>query len=203
LSHENGQQLEHNATIPRTEMNQEINLFWKFFPKQWVEEVLLPETNKHLKKPILLGEFTRWIGVCLLMSTIRGCERKDFWSTKEISAFKGAPYWFGNFMKKSRFEDILWNLRLTDQPFPPFHDPFFAIRQMVSAWNQNMKYNFAPSWVSTLDESMCAWLSKYTCPGWMVVPPKPHPYDNEYHTICCGKSGIMYYVKIVKGKDHP
>jgi Transposase IS4 len=74
---------------------------------------------------------------------------------------------------------------------------------MVSAWNPNMKYNYAPSWVSTLDESMCAWLSKYTCPGWMVVPQKPHPYGNEYHTICCGKSGILYYVEIIKGKDCP
>ena len=26
---------------------------------------------------------------------------------------------------------------------------------------------------------------------------------NEWHSICCAQSGIMYAVKLVKGKDHP
>jgi hypothetical protein len=26
---------------------------------------------------------------------------------------------------------------------------------------------------------------------------------NEYHSICCGLSGIMYAIELVKGKDHP
>ena len=26
---------------------------------------------------------------------------------------------------------------------------------------------------------------------------------NEYHSICCGSSGIMYTIKLVKGKDRP
>ena len=33
----------------------------------------------------------------------------------------------------------------------------------------------------------------WTCPGWMFVPRKPHPTGNEYHSICCGVSGIMYF----------
>ncbi len=44
-------------------------------------------------------------------------------------------------------------------------------------------------------------------PGWMVVPRKPHPFGNEYHTICDGEVGcgnpIMWLVKLQEGKDRP
>ncbi len=43
--------------------------------------------------------------------------------------------------------------------------------------------------------------------GWMCVPRKPHPYGNEYHTICNGdlKSGtsIMFWAELVEGKGCP
>ena len=29
-------------------------------------------------------------------------------------------------------------------------------------------------------------------PGFFFFPLKPHPKVNEYCTICCGESGIMY-----------
>ena len=35
------------------------------------------------------------------------------------------------------------------------------------------------------------------------MPRKPHPFGNEYHTICCGETGIMYFVELVEGKDRP
>ena len=49
---------------------------------------------------------------------------------------------------------------------------------MVDEWNKNMAELFTPSWVSCLDESMSPWMNKYTCPGWMFVPRKPHPFGS-------------------------
>ena len=37
----------------------------------------------------------------------------------------------------------------------------------------------------------------------MFVPRKPWPFGNEYHSVCCGLSGVMYGVELVEGKDHP
>ena len=37
----------------------------------------------------------------------------------------------------------------------------------------------------------------------MFVPRKPWPFGNEYHTVCCGNTGIMFAMEIVKGKDAP
>lgn len=82
-------------------------------------------------------------------------------------------------------------------------DKFHEVREVIDAWNKNMATNFVPSWVSCLDESMSPWTNKYTCPGFMFVPRKPHTYGNEYHTICCCKTGILYQLELVEGKDAP
>ena len=74
---------------------------------------------------------------------------------------------------------------------------------MMDAWNDNMAEQFTPSWVSCLDESMSLWMNKYTCPGRMFVPRKPHPFGNEYHSVCCSMSGIMWGIELVEGKDAP
>ena len=62
---------------------------------------------------------------------------------------------------------------------------------------------FIPSWVSCLDESMSPWTSRWTCPGWMYVPRKPHPQGNGYHTIACEESGILYGIELVEGRTRP
>ena len=37
----------------------------------------------------------------------------------------------------------------------------------------------------------------------MFVPRKPWPFGNEYHTVCCCSSGIMWGIDLVEGKDRP
>ena len=74
---------------------------------------------------------------------------------------------------------------------------------MIKLFNKHMAEVFVPSWVSCLDKSMSIWFNKFTCPGWMFVPRKPHPFGNEYHSICCGLSGVMFAIELVEGKDRP
>ena len=66
-----------------------------------------------------------------------------------------------------------------------------------------MAENSNPSWVSYLYKSMSMWFIRCTYHGWMFVLSKYHPFDYKYHTIACGKSGILYAIEIVEGKDHP
>ncbi len=74
---------------------------------------------------------------------------------------------------------------------------------MIKAWNDHMSNSFVPAWALCLDESMLIWYSLYTCPRWVFCPCKPHPFENKYHSMCCGKSGVMIYVEMVEGKDRP
>jgi hypothetical protein len=84
-----------------------------------------------------------------------------------------------------------------------YEDKFWEVQQMLQAWNTNMEGNFCPSSFTCLDESMSKWVNQHSCPGYMYVPRKPWPYGNKYHTICCCKSGIMFGMELVEGKDTP
>ena len=106
-------------------------------------------------------------------------------------------------MSRKRFDTILRAIFYTNHDKPTYRDKFWEVRQMVDEWNKNMAQQFTPSWVSCLDESMSPWTNKYTCPGWMFVPRKPHPSGNEYHSVCCFMSGIMWGMELVEGKDAP
>ena len=73
---------------------------------------------------------------------------------------------------------------------------------MIVAWNGHTQIIFIPYCISCLDESMYVWMNKFTCPGFVFCPRKPHPKGNDYHTICCGESGIIYVCEIVEGRNH-
>ena len=66
-----------------------------------------------------------------------------------------------------------------------------------------MQQSFTPGYVNSLNESMSVWTNKFMCPGLMFVPRKPWPFGNEYHSVCCCTSGIMWGIEMVEGKDHP
>lgn len=180
--------------------------FLIFLPEDWMKTVMLPEMNKNIigSNPVDWPEFLRFIGLLLLMATVRaGCDRRAWFEDTEPSEFEGAPFRLHKYMSRTRFECILNALRYTNKPPPPYKDKFHQVREIFNAWNTNMSSVFVPSWVSCLDESMSPWTSRWTCPGWMYVPRKPHPMGNEYHTIACGVNGILYQFELVEGKDTP
>ena len=183
-----------------------LDWFLRFLPRQYIANVLIPETNKSLEDtdmPLTFGEFLRWLGLWFLMSTISGVPREEFWSSSDVSMFYGAPFRLHSLMTKRRFNSILAALKYTDVPFPPFKDKIHEVRQLIVSFNSRMTEVFNPAWVSCLDESMSVWTSKFSCPGWIFVPRKPHPMGNEYHTICCGQTRILYQLELVEGKDRP
>ena len=194
------------SDFPKNFIPTPVQLFEHLFPKKYLQEVLIRQTNKALppnEPHLTYGELLRFIGLWFEMATCHFENRRGFWSTKSVERHTGAPFRFNVDMSRSRFETILASLALTDEDAPTFYDPFWEVRQIQREWNENMFDHFSPSWISVLDESMSKWLSEYTCPGFMCVPRKPWPLGNEWHSICCAQSGVMYAVELVEGKDHP
>ena len=178
-----------------------------FFFKRFILEVIIPETNKHMKedkhRAVTYGEFLCWLGLWFLRATITGPDCSDFWSIGEVDCFVGAPMHLGHLMSRKQFEAILKVLSYTSHQRPAFQDRFWEVHQMLDAWNTNMMEQFTLSWVNCLDESMSTWTNKYSCPGWMFMPRNPWPFGNKYHIVCCSLSGIFWQMELVEGKDSP
>jgi len=180
-----------------------LSYFEAFIPKEFIEETIIPATNERLHHPLYYGEFLRWLGLWFLMATTEGNNRHDFWSSSNVDRFKGAPFRLNDLMSRDRFDQILGALAFNSTARPSYPDKFWEVRDLLESWNDNMANEFEPSWVSCLDESMSKWINQYTCPGFVFCPRKPWPFGNEYHTIACGESKILWRTEIVEGKDEP
>eukprot|EP00956_Cyclotella_meneghiniana_P035814 scaffold118478_cov62-Cyclotella_meneghiniana.AAC.7 len=182
-----------------------LQIFCFFFPMAWLENVLIPKTNLNLKRDISLGEMIRYIGLRMRIASVGGAfSTEDYWTTQEFDGEENAcPYNFREYMSKTRFDNITSALTFTDVPKPAFIDRFWEVRQMIDEWNKNMAAVFYAGWVVCLDESMSIWHNRWTCPGWVFCPRKPHPFGNEYHTACCALCGILFVIELVQGKDYP
>lgn len=152
------------------------------FPISYIKEVIIPKTNVRLGEPMNYAEFLMFIGLWFLFVTVQGCHVRDFWSLKPEDRFRGAPFRVYDLMDRSRFKAILWSLTYVSLPDEDTNsNKFKHVRTLIKQWNQNMTTNFTSSWIICLDESMSPWTNCWTCPGYMYVPRKPHPFGNEYH----------------------
>ena len=102
-----------------------------FFPRAFIENVMIGGINKRIENHVTLGEFLRWLGIWLLLATMNGFSRVEFWSEKPIDRRNGAPYRFNDLMSGRRFSEILTNLCYTDRQAPSFCDRFWEVRQIV------------------------------------------------------------------------
>ena len=138
------------------------------------------------------------------MAAVSSFTRDDFWSVDTVFDHRQnhCPYRFNPYMSKRRFDIITRELRLTGRIPPRFKDPFWQVRDLLKAWNDNMAAFFRSSWVICVDESMSIWHNRWTCPGWIFCPHKPHPIGNEYKMGCCALSGVMFVIALLEGKDH-
>ncbi len=105
---------------------------------------------------------------------------------------------------KNCFREIIGAIWYTDRPQPKYLDHFHDIRQMQDEWNKRMANKDFSLWWDCLEKSMLMCLNPHV-PGWMVVSHKPHPFGNEYHTICDNEfrlgNPIMWHVELQEGKD--
>ena len=93
------------------------------FFTSFIKHVILPQTNNNLpvgEKHVQYGEFLCWLGLWMLMGTLFGPQRHEFWATHTINTFHGAPLRLGIWMSRKCFDTILSALSFTDAT-PPQH----------------------------------------------------------------------------------
>ena len=96
-----------------------LHLFLVMFPEDYLEEVLITETNKGLSVPMDLQKYIQWVGFWLYMACWVGIESCwDWWSTATPSMAKGDPSRPNRIMSCNRFDSILSALRFTNREVP-------------------------------------------------------------------------------------
>jgi hypothetical protein len=100
------------------EMN-ELKLFRMCFPEKYINDVIIPETNKCLGTPMTLQEFYVWLGCIFYMACFEGVgNRVEWWLTTPIDMFKGAPFWLNRFITWNRYVEITSAIGYTDVAEP-------------------------------------------------------------------------------------
>ena len=102
-------------------------------PEEYLEEVLIPETNKGLSVPTDLQDYIQWVGCWIYMACWVGIESfLDWWYTTTPSMAKSDPFRLNSIMSCNRFDSILSAIRFTNREVP-YEDGFLQMRQWEEA----------------------------------------------------------------------
>ena len=98
-----------------------LQIWEGLFFTSFIKHVILPQTNNKQpvgEKHVQYGEFLHWLGLWMLMGTLIGPQRHEFWATHTINAFHGAPLCLGIWMSRKCFDTILSALSFTNATLP-------------------------------------------------------------------------------------
>ena len=102
-----------------------LQIWEGLFFTSFIKRMILPQTNNNLpagEKHVQYGEFLHWLRLGMLMGTLIGPQRHEFWAIHTINTFHGAPLRLGIWMSMKHFNAILSALSFTDAtPPPPQH----------------------------------------------------------------------------------
>ena len=74
----------------------ELDLWRMCFPTDFLRDIVIPKINSNIrqsKTPVNMSEFVKWLGCIHFMLCFDGVEdRQDWWSTKDIDDYEGAPF---------------------------------------------------------------------------------------------------------------
>jgi hypothetical protein len=188
-----------------------MDVFKMMFPPAQMSLILRETNNQLLQRKLKLmtrQELFKLFGSLILLTRFEFASRNDLWSKKPQSPYEHAAG-FGRFISRNRFNELTSALRFSHQPpIRQVHQPAERYRWMlvddfVNNFNYHRYTKFIPSELICVDESMSRWYRQgghwinIGLPHYLAIDRKP---DNgcEIQTACCGKSGVMLQLRIVK-----
>jgi hypothetical protein len=185
-----------------------------FPPDQLRETLILLNVNLLKAREIqaTTGELLKWMGVLILITRFEFGSRRDLWSDCAPSKYIPAPNFGATGMKRHRFEDIMRDVRWSDQPEVRAEGGGFKQHQwllvddFVKRFNVHRAANVQPSKQICVDESMSRWYGNggnwvnLGIPQYIAIDRKPEN-GGEIQDASCGKCGIMLRLKVVKGAE--
>ena len=108
-------------------------------------------------KDINASDIKIFIAHLLVMSSVHKKALHNYWSTQTLSR---TPF-FGQYIGRNKFQDILWNLHVCDTtnnppPGSANHDPLAKVRPLLEMCQMNFRLRYTPGSTISLDESTMA-----------------------------------------------
>lgn len=189
-----------------------LDYFMMMFPHSHLEKITRLtniQLKKKNKKETTISEILKWFGVILLCTKYEFSSRRSLWKTTSSSAYVAAPNFGKTGMTRGRFDDLWCCARFSDQPEKRpenmQHENYrwLLVDDFVEAFNDHRKNKFVPSELICADESISRWYGQggswinLGLPMYVAIDRKPE-YGCEIQNICCGRSGVMLKLRLVK-----
>jgi hypothetical protein len=189
-----------------------LDYFLLMFPPDELS-LIVTLTNENLvvkgKLGTTHGEVLKFFGVLILVTRFEYSARASLWSNTAPFKYQPAPSFGKTGMSRHRFDGMMSSIRFSRQPpVRPDHMSTEAYRWMlvdefVENFNKFRESNFSPSDIICADESMSRWYGQggywinHGLPQYIAIDRKPE-FGCEIQNSCCGRSGIMMRLKLVK-----
>jgi hypothetical protein len=189
-----------------------LDYFLLMFPPDQLSTMVTLTSEKLLSKTkaaTTAGEVLKFFGVLILVTQFEFSARASLWSNTAPSKYQPAPSFGKTGMSRHRFDSIMSNIRFSRQPaVRPQHMSTEAYRWLlvdgfVENFNRYRETNFSPSDLICADESISRWYGQggywinHGLPQYIAIDRKPE-FGCEIQNSCCGRSGIMLRLKLVK-----
>ena len=108
-------------------------------------------------RSINVSDINIFIAHLLVMSSVHKTALHNYWPTKTLSRTQ----FFGQYIGRNKFQDILWNLHIcdtTNNPTPrsPNHDPLAKVQPLLEMCQCNFRLHYTPGAMISLDKSTMA-----------------------------------------------
>lgn len=182
-----------------------------FPPKQLVKMLQLTNRSlvEHKKRVTTTGELLKLFGVMILTTRYEFTSRASLWSTIAPHKYMTAPAFGKTGVASNQFDDLLrylvWSKQPKERPDSVSSEKFrwMLVDDFVEAINKYRANHFNPSDMICVDESISRWYGhgghwiNIGLPMYIAIDRKPEN-GCEIQNSCCGRSGIMMRLKLVK-----
>lgn len=137
---------------------------------------------------LTMNEFKTFLGILLLMGTIKLNRMVDYWSTNYL--LRLSPRLF---MPRDRFQLILRALNVQRSTR---NQSIFKIKSLIDLFNNNMDTIYSPSKKLCIDESLILWKGRLSFRQYMKG--KAHKYEIKLY-ILADENGIVLKIHVYAG----
>lgn len=157
--------------------------------------------RKNSWKDVNSADIQMFFAHLIIMGLVTKSRLEEYWSSK---AYTRTPF-FGKYMSRNTFQNILWNIHVTDNfqhqaPHPEHYkkDSMYKIRPFIAMLERNFRHVYTPGRDLAADESCCPFKGRLRFKQYN--PNKPNRFHIKLTMVSESLSGYIVGFEVFTGK---